>query len=209
MVIGDLIASKKAVRRNALQRRFQAALDTCNDDKDNRRAILSPYTITIGDEFQVVFSDPSTVFRDILRIQADLLPDKMRFSLAIGTLSTSVNRKRAVGMDGPAFHRARAGIDSLKDEQHSYVIGGLGGTLDALANSTLTLISDQMEKWRTVRFQVLAMQLRGEEPSAIAETLGISKTAVYKNREHGSLLTIQRAFDALARLAADHMREAK
>ena len=39
------------------------------------RELLSPYTITLGDEFQAVFGRADSVFPDILAIMRDLLAD--------------------------------------------------------------------------------------------------------------------------------------
>jgi hypothetical protein len=54
-------------------------------------ALVSPGTLTLGDEFQVLLRRASGRLLDLLRISADLYPEQMRFALALGEIDTAIN----------------------------------------------------------------------------------------------------------------------
>lgn len=83
----------------------------------NSSALLSPYTITLGDEFQAVYKAGSRVVEDLLFISRSLFPVSLRIALGIDDIATDINTKEAIGMDGPAFHAARDGLNNVKEEK--------------------------------------------------------------------------------------------
>jgi len=111
VVIGDVVASRDLPVRAQFQRRLKQALQALNG---RRKALASAYTLTLGDEFQAVYRDAGTAFADVFALQAELAPVQARFALAVGEIVTPINPAQAIGMDGPAFHRARALLETLK-----------------------------------------------------------------------------------------------
>ncbi len=197
VLIGDLVASRALADRGLVQQRLSAALADANARPSS---IASPYTITLGDEFQAVLRRPDRVFRDAVAIQATLHPVQVRFSLAVGPLATPVNPDQALGMDGPAFHAARAGIDALKQRGGRYRIDILDPDVADLANAALGVIAHAMDKWQTRRFRVLSALQTNTPIAAIALQLGVSEQAVYKNISDGDLHDTLATFDAISRL---------
>lgn len=204
VVIGDLVDSRAAADRAGLQQRLNGALAKRNGASTG---IASPYTLTLGDEFQAVLVAGSRALGDAVAIQAAVHPTLVRFSLAVGELSTAVNRRQALGMDGPAFHRARDGIDTLKAEGALFHVSGLPPDSGDLANASLRLVSRSMGKWQTRRLKVLA-GLQSLMPVAdIARQLRITEQAVYKNVQDGGLREVLAAFDAIGRLLDGALKE--
>ena len=77
VVIGDVVSSRKIKERVTFDRELQekmAARTAYND------FILSPYTLTLGDEIQAVFSQADFLFNDAIAILSSIYPEKMRFS---------------------------------------------------------------------------------------------------------------------------------
>ncbi|MES9972360.1 MAG: SatD family protein [Candidatus Thiodiazotropha sp.] len=144
VVIGDLVASRHSPDRKGLQTRLKALLKRLNERMPKP---VSPYTLTLGDEFQVVFDKADRGFVDIIQIMAALHPDQVRFSLGLGSIVTDLNPDQAVGMDGPAFYRARDGINRLKDRGDLFHLDGLPENWAPLAEGTLRLLSQRMQKW--------------------------------------------------------------
>lgn len=182
-LIGDIVASRKLENRGEVQQKLSAVLERLNQETQP----LSPYTITLGDEFQTVYRDADAVFRDAIWVLATLAPVRVRFSIGVGTLSTPINRRLALGMDGPAFYRARDGIEQLKET---------GSLLDVflpddhhipLMHQALNLFSGVCRRWRPARFSMLAGLYDGMRVVDIARRLGMSEQAVYKNITQGHL----------------------
>src|SRR5438046_7843335 len=111
-VIGDIVKSRKLPQRDRVQLQLAKGLKEVNTIAGRR--LLSPYTLTLGDEFQAVYGHADQLFYDLWSIVYRIHPTRLRFSVAVGALSTRINRRSAVGMDGPAFHEARSGIDELR-----------------------------------------------------------------------------------------------
>ena len=183
VVIADMVASRRASNRSALQQRAQGVLAELNQ----QQPLLSPYTITLGDEFQAVLADARFVFQHSAIIQAALYPVRTRFSLAIGDISTEINHQQALGMDGPAFYAARDGIELLRKNRSLYHISGLTGESAALANASLQLLSHNVNKWKQHRLAIMAALGQGQKVQQIAAQLGISDKAVYKSISAGGV----------------------
>lgn len=200
VLIGDLVASRETSDRQAVQDRLRAALDECNAD---HTAIASPYTITLGDEFQAVLDNGERAFKDAVWIQAVVHPVLVRYSIALGELSTKVNPDQAIGMDGPAFHEARAGIEDLRQSNTLFRIQGLPANLSDVVAPSLNLVSHEFSKWQSRRFHILAAIQRHEPIADIARCLSISEQAVYKNIGEGRLRDVSELFEALGRSMND------
>lgn len=194
VLIGDLVESKKLEDKE--RERYQSIL-TEETSRINEESpfLVSPLTITLGDEFQAVYKNLSAVLADSWSILAALYPVGVRFSIGIGKIYTEINKEQALGMDGPAFHAARDGIDQIKKSGRIYSIS-LGSpanqpeaslSLVSLINLTLQLLSNEIKQWKRSRLQILVMLHEGESVKKIAEEIGISESAVYKNREDGDL----------------------
>ena len=183
VLIGDIVTSRNSARRRDLQEQMKAVFAELNQ---NNAGLISPYTLTLGDEFQVVFNEADRVFTDIFAILA-ILPVKVRFSLGLGAITTDLNPAQALGMDGPAFYNARDGINKLKKQGDLYNLEGLADDLQALANASLRLFSHTSKKWRANRYAVINHLLRGWSVDAIVKDLAISEQAVYKNINSGGI----------------------
>lgn len=199
VLIGDLVASRQADDRAALQRTLGAALADANRAGAGR--LVSPWTITLGDEFQAVYGGPAGVLRDLVGLQAALLPARVRFAIGIGPMATPINPDQALGMDGPAFYAARDGIEALKESGRSLAVAGNLDSGDARWAAALLAVVDALSrKWRPNRFEVL-YRLLGDEPVAdIAAALDLSVQAVYRNIRDGELELVMELLALLGEL---------
>ena len=189
VVIGDVISSRKVEKRNDLQNKL---LDVFHDFTipDYENHIISPYTITLGDEFQAVYEKADCIFLDSIKILEKTFPQKIRFSFGIGEISTDINREQSIGMDGSAFYNAREGIISLKDQRgnYKYNIRGLEDPeLEQIFNNTLYIFSNLLEQWNKNRYVILRSTLEGKAVKGIAKELELTETAVYMNIYDGNI----------------------
>jgi hypothetical protein len=182
-LIGDIVDSKQVARRADLQKRLAAALRKINDRKPSP---ASPYTITLGDEFQAVYKSADTLFLDLFSILAEIYPVEARFGVGVGGLTTPLNPKQALGMDGPAFHRAREAITVLK--KSGYLIRLQGEPPQAadagqwnLLNHLLNFVTNRVGAWEKNRLRIMVGLLAGRSAAELEAELGVSKVAVYKN----------------------------
>jgi hypothetical protein len=185
-VIGDLVDSRHASDRRALQERFERVLGDLN--RVQSRHLLSPCTITLGDEYQAVYMDADTLFQDFCLILACLHPARIRFSVGLGTLTTAVNTKQAIGMDGPPFHVAREAMDdAFKASAGLFRIRHAERPVPRWLEAGLALVSHGIGSWRPTRLRIFRMHCAGMPVKEMAARLGLSQVAVYKNLQAGAL----------------------
>jgi hypothetical protein len=208
-LIGDIIASRKIIDRGNLQLKLQKLFVELNK---NKRGIESPYTITIGDEFQALFGSASGMLKDALKIISIIYPNKVRLSYGIGAITTLINRKQALGMDGPAFHNAREGIFQQKNKGKARKPQSTIAMVCPIESSksaeliivSLSLFSHLLSKYNKTALYALVMLYDGNPVNQIAQSLGISIQAVYKAiRTHdiadtlNYMLTCEKAINGL------------
>jgi hypothetical protein len=196
-VIGDIVSSRKIKARERFDGKLRSVLEALNV---RRTGLLSPYTLTIGDEIQAVFGGAGRLFDDAVAILSAIHPERMRFAIGVGGLSTPINPERAIGMDGQAFYSARAGIEGLKKSGYLFTLMGEGIPALALIQKNLFLISFLMGKWNETRLHTLGCLQQGMPVKDIAARLHISDKAIYKTIEAGNLELIMELFGEIEAL---------
>src|SRR5699024_11554732 len=129
------------------------------------------YTIKLGDEFQAVFEEAGALPIHLFRILAVSHPARIRFSLGVGSIATPVNTEQAIGMDGPAFHEARNGMDTLKESGflfHLNVEKEESAILE-LVNASLHLLSDEIKTLKKNRMAIIYMLIDGYDYIIISD----------------------------------------
>ena len=199
VVIGDMIGSRGLEGRSAIQETLRALLARISAGRGD---LASPFTLTLGDEFQAVYRQGDRVFHDAVDITAALHPVRLRLAVGVGEIVTAINPHQALGMDGPAFHRAREAINGLRERGQFFCLSGPPEFEDAcrLSNHVLDLIGEVSRPWKTNRWFVLSGLMRGEDVQTIHRQLRISPVAVYKNVHAGMLAPMLGIFRELAKV---------
>lgn len=201
VLIADIESSKqiKEEQREALQAKLQQELDHLNKIEYGP---VSPYTITLGDEFQAVFEEADMLFIHFFRILAKLHPVRVRFSLGVGSIATPLNTEQSIGMDGPAFHQARKGMDQLKESGFLFHLNVEEEDNAALKliNNSLELLSHEIQTWNQNRLSIFYLTKEGYDYKKIVEQLDISPPAFYKNKEAGALDVVSKLLDNISEL---------
>lgn len=208
VVIGDIISSRKVEKRNDLQKKL---VDVFNDlnATDYENHLVSPYTITLGDEFQAVYEKADDLFLDSIRILEKAYPQKIRFSFGIGEISTELNRKQSIGMDGSAFYLAREGIEKLKDQRGNYkfnVSGLEDPEMEKLFNNFLFIFSNLLEGWHRNRYFILRSTMAGKAVKEIAKEVKLTETAVYMNIYDGNIREMMAILEIISNHINDKLR---
>ncbi len=203
VVIGDIIGSKQLPARAQFQRRLKSALQGLNGRRKN---LISPYTLTLGDEFQAVYRDTSGLFADIFTLLAGMAPVQARFAVAVGEIVTPINSTQSIGMDGSAFHFARARLEKLKGQGQLLGIQDFTDSRWRLPTSSLAVLSGLMEGWRQKRLQLFAGMLAGTGVGELARQTRITPRAVNKNIRAADLDEWRRIVDEISRLLNEEIK---
>ncbi|MCF8242438.1 MAG: SatD family protein [Melioribacteraceae bacterium] len=136
-LIADIVESRNIGDRKKLQTKLKRKLTSINRKSES---ILSPLTITLGDEFQGLYKNADVIFLNIFEILLAIYPVKVRFSLGVGEISTVINKENAIGMDGEAFYIAREKMNKLKEDNSLISIGGVEKSIERMINLNLELV---------------------------------------------------------------------
>lgn len=152
IVMGDVVGSSDRDPRD-IALKLKSAIDSMQSRYDTR--IISPLTITLGDEFQGVVDSHGTAVAltlDFLRLRLNgEIPFPMRFSVVTGEIDTPINTKIAHEMIGAGLTTARRGLtDKDRDRANIFVslpdtdmAGAMQNAFDILYRRTEDWVGDQ------------------------------------------------------------------
>jgi hypothetical protein len=199
-LIGDVVGSRSAADRDELHRRLDKAVVAGNAELDPS----TPMRITVGDEFQGVFTSVGAALHAAFWLRLQLLPDAdLRHGIGWGRVEVLQEEPRVE--DGPGWWAAREAIEVVKREsarpgsrrtRSRYERADPGGPEPAPINAAL-LCRDEllgMGDDRTIR--LLRGLMDGRPQSDLAAEEGISPSAV-SQRARNDGLAVLLAADAL------------
>jgi len=174
-IIGDIIGSRKLEDRQDVQKKFLAVAEEAN--RLYEPDIASPFTVTIGDEFQVLLKCSHITPKIIDHVKREMAPVGLVFGVGVGKILTDINSKLAIGMDGPAFHFARKAIEQAKKKKPKIIyksdFAGMG-----IIDSLNYFIESCTERRTKRQKQVLEYVSQNFTQEAIADRLGIKQQSV-------------------------------
>lgn len=180
-MIGDVVGSRRHADRRRLQGRLDQALAASIGHSD---PIQAP-TMTIGDEFQGIYSSMDDALRATFVIQVAMVGQaRIRFGLGHGPI-VRLDDRGPFGQDGPAWWDARAAIDAVKEAEESYgspphwstAVGGDDPSLDP-HRRYLQLRDHVLAGIDEVDADIVRGLMQGDTQTAIAARLDIDKGAV-------------------------------
>lgn len=202
-VIADIVGSRRVEGedRRALQRLVERTLGEAN--RRFARQLAARFLITVGDELQGLLKDP-VVLPEIIRLLETRLPQiELRLGIGRGAVDTDL-KEYAVGMDGPAWHAARAAIEQAKKEHRmGGVFLGFGERADRSLDGLARLLHHLRAGLTAKQRALLEALLDDESQTEVARRLGISKQAVSKQARAAGWAPYQEGEAALRAILAD------
>jgi hypothetical protein len=180
VIMGDIVGSERAESVRAMHAAFNKAVAGAN--KRHAARIVSPLTITLGDEFQGLLHTLAGAWEIASGLRLKLLQENVscRFVIGAASVETPINTERAWNMMGPGLAAAREKLND-KDAHNAYRFSLPGetlseGLLDAVGES-LTLVE---AGWTETQLSYYAASLAGRTNAKVAVGLGISERGLYK-----------------------------
>lgn len=183
IVMGDIVRSGAAAHPEQLARGFKKLVQAAN--VAFKSSILSPLTITLGDEFQGVTVSLTDAARLVqaFSLQCRQVHIDCRFVIGLGEISTPINHKQAWGMLGPGLKASRDRLLERDPNRHRFVLPEpvVQTTLNALGLAW----TDIETNWTDRQFEVVYESLQsGSRPDdVVAKSFKFTKTALYKHRK--------------------------
>lgn len=187
-IIGDIKNSRQITNRKEVQEQFRSILQSINEKYADD--IASQFMITLGDSFQGLLKNKEAIMNIIFEIELAMSPVELRFGIGLGDVSTTIQRKNSMEMDGTAYHRARQVIETIETNENKYTqsetnimifTGDDYQQTDRLLNTILSLATALKSKWSKRQKEVMyAYFTHGENQYKTAELLSIGQPTVNK-----------------------------
>ncbi len=174
-VIGDIVHSREITDRDAFQKMFHQSMAELN--ARYQAAITSPFTVTLGDEFQALLHDASHFFDIVNDLNHRLAPHQFVLGAGIGPVETEIYTHTAVGMDGPCFRLARENVEKSKTRPPRTRFSVVHWDTEVV-NALFYFLEETHAHHTPRQREVIALYQKLGTQEAVAQKMGISQSAV-------------------------------
>jgi hypothetical protein len=168
--------------------------------------ILTPYTITAWDEFQVVLTKPEFTPRAILDLRRIFFPMELWVAVGIGYASGVEMGRVNENAGGEAFERARTAADRLKTvspKSRALTSFESGNEIfDVIANTMYELHDALLEGRTEKQWEAINMQMEAGRQDLAADRLDRDASTISRNLKrayHWQLLDTVNAMEKIMR----------
>ena len=153
------------------------------------KQLISPYSRNQNNCYQGIFNSGKYLIQNLFQLRAHLFPKELNFSIGIGTVDTPINPIMAVEVKGTAIKNAEFGLDKHLKLGPYLSINGFSKSIEKISLPSIELLWSSTLRWNYNRIKILNGLLDNLSEIEIAQNLGISQRAVYKNIAQARLKT--------------------
>lgn len=207
-VIGDILKSRGHSDRAALQKVLLSGLERVNDAVES----VHGFHVTIGDEFQGLFSSLGTALSAALRLRIWLHTKgiEVRFGIGCGAVPVRDAGKAPFAQDGPGWWHARSAIERVKKVERKNewprnwrtAMESDDPERDKLINAFLMCRDGLLDRMDKKDLVLIAGAFEGEASTSLAGKLEISESAISQRQQGHGIYAVLRAHEQLADLVA-------
>lgn len=150
--------------------------------------ILSPLTITLGDEFQGVLNHFSTAIKIIIEIEEYVIKNKfdfkLRYILNTGNIETKINTKVAYEMLGPGLADTRNKLNELKSSDNRINFFIEEDILCSVINNSFVVFDSIINKWDIENdFEIASTFIEFRDYKIVSEKLNRNRSLLWKREK--------------------------
>ena len=184
IVMADVIRSRSFDGATLLPE-FSRIVEECN--AACRKDLVSPYTITLGDEFQGVAGSLRSAVDSILFLEDLLLTAQpafmLRYVVVYGGIETSVNPHIAHGMTGPGLATAREMLTRKRRGRRRFELSLPGFVYAEEMNMLFRLLELLSAQWKEKDYLLIRKLIHSFDDAAVAAAIGKTPSQVWKRRK--------------------------
>nr|VFK56533.1 MAG: SatD family (SatD) [Candidatus Kentron sp. TUN]VFK62877.1 MAG: SatD family (SatD) [Candidatus Kentron sp. TUN] len=185
ILMGDIIRSR-AYEAVKLRREFLQLIDSCNETL--RHGILSPYTVTLGDEFQGVASSLGDIIDAIFHMEEISLSHgfsfKIRYVAVYGHIDTPINRLEAYTMMGPGLTKARDILTDKGKNKRRFRFVLDDAYLENQLNRLFSVLAGLVERWHAQDAALVLDMLHNNSNKEVGTIHAKNRSQIWKRRKH-------------------------
>jgi len=185
ILMSDIIGSRNAPAHFVIKdfKRCTAFINQkyCQD-------VLSPLTITLGDEFQGVISNLESSINIIIDLEefiiANNLSLKLRYVLVYGDIETEINNKIAFGMLGKGLTDARTILNNSKGLENRFHINVSREARNIIFNHAFNIFQNVVDRWRIEKdHKVISSFISNPDYKVVARELNKNRSLMWKREK--------------------------
>ena len=202
ILMGDIIGSSKYDAQK-LRNDFMGVVSSGNEEL--KQNIISPYTVTLGDEFQGVATSLEAVVKTIFHMEETILRRrlsfKIRYAAVFGAIDTPINQLKAHTMMGSGLTAARKILTDKRRGLPRFRFD-LADTYTMNQISRLFLVIDGLtSRWDTGDGLLILDMLANTCNREVGAAHGKNRTQIWKRRRNLLIEEYRALKDALLELA--------
>lgn len=183
ILMGDVIGSsdfEPETLGKDLKELVRSANDALGDDT------LSPFTVTLGDEFQGVTHSLKSgvdtfIYFEEKRLEREL-SFKLHYVLHYGTIETEINPETSYGMLGEGLREARDLLASKKRGRRRFDFSLQDDKESKQLNRIFEVIDGITKRWKKEDFELILDMIRNDNDQEVGENHGKDRTQIYRRR---------------------------
>lgn len=181
----DIISSSKMPGK-ALMREFESLVAELNSGYADK--ILSPITITLGDEFQAVIKSQKDAIELILAWEEKSIEKgykfKVRHVLWEGEIDTAINSRRAFKMLGSGLTDARNALNAMKMSNKRFCVKLDKKAAHKRIDNAFVIYQEIIDNWSLERdYPIAAAYFKKNDYKVVAELLGRERSLIWKREK--------------------------
>jgi len=181
ILMADVVDSRSKPGR-VLGKQLNSIVTSANSSP----GVLSPFVVTLGDEFQGVVDSLASACQLILKFEGECIRRKvkfrLRYSLHKGLIETPINHERAHGMLGPGLTRARELLNN-KSPGRLPVLVDIGILdLDHVLQNLFMVSMAIKDRWKNRDYGIIYEMLTNDSDQDVASKFGKDRSQIWKRR---------------------------
>jgi len=152
-----------------------------------KQHLLSPLTITLGDEFQGIANSFYHSIRLLMDAEELIIKEhyhfKLRYIINYGEIDTPINKEIAYGMLGSGLTEARERLAHLKKTDLRFSINGNMDELDKQLMYAFEIYQTFVDDWKTRDFNLVKEFIDNKTFNEVSEATGLSFSSVWRRKK--------------------------
>lgn len=155
-------------------------------NKKHHALLLSPLTITLGDEFQGIATSVENAIKLIFEIEELIVKEnydfKLRYVMNLGKIDTKINRKIAYEMLGEGLTEARKELNDLKKHDSRFFIK-LNKSPEDQINKAFVVFQSYIDDWKTKDRKAVTEFLRLNDYKKVALAIKTDASSAWRRKK--------------------------
>lgn len=184
ILMGDVIASSD-YEPVKLGTELKELVDAAN--KELAKITLSPYTITLGDEFQGVTRSLNSGIETLFYLEEQRLVKELDFKLHYvlhsGKIETRINPETSYGMLGEGLTQARKMLTAKKRDRKRFNFSLNDKEQSEQLNRMFEVLDGIMESWKKDDFALIVDMIQNSNDRQVGDKHGKDRSQIYRRRK--------------------------